>query len=88
MMETLPYMVISDGYYESTNSTSTMVVLVGCSRCYTPDTINKEYKGDLYNTTCEHTDQLKRARYLVVEMWECKWLYVSKRCVKRLRQRL
>ena len=48
----------------------------GCPDCFDEETtnrVNHECMGDLYQKTVERTEQLQRAGYTVVEMWECKW---------------
>jgi len=49
----------------------------GCRKCFSEDTINnvnKEEMGDLYEKTKERSNQIREARYNLVEMWECKWI--------------
>ncbi|XP_039294128.1 uncharacterized protein LOC120353641 [Nilaparvata lugens] len=68
-----------DGYCEQTKTVYQYhgCFWHGCSRCYRPDTINnvnRESMGDLYIKTCHRTEQLQKAGYTVVEMWECEWV--------------
>lgn len=49
----------------------------GCEKCFSECTINnvnKEEMGDLYSKTKERSDQIKKAGYNLIEMWDCNWI--------------
>jgi hypothetical protein len=48
----------------------------GCTKCYSSDFINNKNKTtmeDLYEKTIEISEQIKKAGYNLIEMWECEW---------------
>jgi hypothetical protein len=60
----------------------------GCTKCYSSDFIynkNKTTMEDLYEKTIERSEQLKKAGYNLIEMWECEWTK-SKEYKKEMKQ--
>ncbi|XP_065208479.1 uncharacterized protein LOC135837206 [Planococcus citri] len=49
----------------------------GCPKCYTPNKVNtknKQRMSDLYKKTLKRSENIKKAGYNLVEIWECDWL--------------
>jgi hypothetical protein len=60
----------------------------GCTKCYSSDFINNKNKTtmeDLYEKTIERSEQIKKAGYNLIEMWECEWTK-SKEYKKEMKQ--
>jgi hypothetical protein len=60
----------------------------GCTKCYSSDFINNKNKTtmeDLYEKTIERSEQIKKADYNLIEMWECEWTK-SKEYKKEMKQ--
>ena len=65
-----------DGYHEETHTAYEVQGCFwhGCPKCYAPDTVNvynHKTMQELYCSTVEKIEYLKRQGYNVVEVWEC-----------------
>jgi G:T-mismatch repair DNA endonuclease (very short patch repair protein) len=67
-----------DGFDEKTNTVYQYhgCFWHGCIKCYSSDFINNKNKTtmkDLYEQTIEKSEQMKKAGFNLIEMWECYW---------------